>query len=263
MTYEEVEALLREVGWRYNLTIGHLILSDYNKEHKVISDIYIPGVIEVLQDLSDTENTILFYRYAKHKTIEEIANAADLTAEKVSRIALKALKTLRSPKNIDKVRAISVTAHKTALREGNVVIENEIRDYYSYALSKITDPSLLSYITLDNRPITELDLSTRAYNCLSRAGIYTIEQLRKMTNEDLLGIRNLGINSAHEIRDKLNGALYPEREEIAPKPVKRFIKKVLGLLSASRIRKQKALMERYILENYPHISIEMKLRRII
>jgi hypothetical protein len=52
-------------------------------------------------------------------------------------------------------------------------------------------------------PIEELDLSTRPYNCLWRAGISTIEQLQQMPEEKLLRLRNLGRKSLSEIKSKL------------------------------------------------------------
>ena len=51
--------------------------------------------------------------------------------------------------------------------------------------------------------IEELDLSVRSYNALKRAGIETVEQLRRKTTLDLYKIRNLGETSIAEIRSKL------------------------------------------------------------
>lgn len=55
----------------------------------------------------------------------------------------------------------------------------------------------------DSTSIEELDLSVRAYNCLRRAGVHTIGQLRSMTYNDLAKVRNLGRKSADEIMAKL------------------------------------------------------------
>ena len=51
--------------------------------------------------------------------------------------------------------------------------------------------------------IEELQLSVRSYNALKRAGIETVEQLRRKTTLDLYKIRNLGETSIKEIRSKL------------------------------------------------------------
>ena len=52
-------------------------------------------------------------------------------------------------------------------------------------------------------PLEELELSIRTYNCLKRAGIYSVERLRALKDEDLRNIRNLGYKSMDEIKQKL------------------------------------------------------------
>lgn len=56
---------------------------------------------------------------------------------------------------------------------------------------------------LDDLIIEELDLGVRSYNCLRRAGIYTIRELQKMNREDLMKVRNLNQKSLEEIIKKL------------------------------------------------------------
>lgn len=51
--------------------------------------------------------------------------------------------------------------------------------------------------------IEELDLSVRAYNCLKRGRIDTVEQLQQMSDDDLLRIRNMGTRTVEEIREKV------------------------------------------------------------
>lgn len=54
-----------------------------------------------------------------------------------------------------------------------------------------------------DRPIEELDLSVRSYNCLKRVGLNTIGSLTQQTEAQMMNIRNLGRKSFEEIRDKL------------------------------------------------------------
>ena len=62
--------------------------------------------------------------------------------------------------------------------------------------------------------IEEMDLSVRSYNCLKRAGIHTIEDLTKKTEDDMLKVRNLGKKSLEEVINKLLGlGLVLKREE--------------------------------------------------
>ena len=53
--------------------------------------------------------------------------------------------------------------------------------------------------------IEEMDLSVRSYNCLKRAGIHTVADLTRKTEEDMLKVRNLGRKSLDEVIAKLRG----------------------------------------------------------
>lgn len=51
--------------------------------------------------------------------------------------------------------------------------------------------------------IEELGLSARAYNVLKRARIDTVEQLQQLSDDDLLCLRNMGVGTVKEIREKV------------------------------------------------------------
>jgi DNA-directed RNA polymerase subunit alpha len=51
--------------------------------------------------------------------------------------------------------------------------------------------------------IEELELSVRAYNCLKREGVDTVEKLLEYTEDELLDIRNFGQKSIQEVKDKI------------------------------------------------------------
>lgn len=54
------------------------------------------------------------------------------------------------------------------------------------------------------KPIEDLELSVRSFNCLKRAGIDTVEELIQYTEEDMMKVRNLGMKSLVEVKNKLN-----------------------------------------------------------
>ena len=62
-------------------------------------------------------------------------------------------------------------------------------------------------VTNDNaeldKQIEDLDLSVRSYNCLKRASIHSVRQLVEFSENDLLNIRNFGVKSIEEVKDKL------------------------------------------------------------
>ena len=54
-----------------------------------------------------------------------------------------------------------------------------------------------------DKQIEDLDLSVRSYNCLKRAGIHSVRQLVEFSENDLFNIRNFGVKSIEEVKDKL------------------------------------------------------------
>ena len=54
-----------------------------------------------------------------------------------------------------------------------------------------------------NQPISTMDLSVRASNCLESAKIHTVGDLAKMTESDLLKVRSFGKTSLREVKRKL------------------------------------------------------------
>ena len=69
-------------------------------------------------------------------------------------------------------------------------------DYMAEAKLDVTNRNL-------EKPIEDLDLSVRSYNCLKRAGINTLGELVEKTEEDMMKVRNLGKKSLKEVKEKL------------------------------------------------------------
>ena len=53
------------------------------------------------------------------------------------------------------------------------------------------------------RPVGDLNLSVRARKCLTRLGIVTLGELVSRTPDELMSVRNFGVTSLNEIRQKL------------------------------------------------------------
>jgi len=61
--------------------------------------------------------------------------------------------------------------------------------------------------------IEELDMSVRAFNCLKRAGINTVEDLINRSEEDMIKVRNLGKKSLEEVIQKLRSLGFELKKE--------------------------------------------------
>ena len=66
-------------------------------------------------------------------------------------------------------------------------------------IEKTEDPKVKALET----SIEDLDFSVRAYNCLKRAGIHTLQDLVNKSENDMMKIRNLGKKSLKEVLDKV------------------------------------------------------------
>ena len=60
-------------------------------------------------------------------------------------------------------------------------------------------PTYKKYNLLKSTNIDNLSLTTKTYNCLRRAGITTVDQLLRLTENDFNSIRNLGLKTRKEI----------------------------------------------------------------
>jgi DNA-directed RNA polymerase subunit alpha len=56
-------------------------------------------------------------------------------------------------------------------------------------------------------------MSVRAFNCLKRAGINTVEDLINRTEEDMIKVRNLGKKSLEEVIQKLQSLGFELKKE--------------------------------------------------
>jgi len=61
--------------------------------------------------------------------------------------------------------------------------------------------------------IEELDLSVRAFNCLKRAGVNTVQDLVNKSPEEMMKVRNLGKKSLEEVMEKLASLNFTLSEE--------------------------------------------------
>ena len=76
---------------------------------------------------------------------------------------------------------------------------SSIADVTGMMIEKTEDPKTKALET----SIEDLDFSVRAYNCLKRAGIHTLQDLVNRSESDMMKIRNLGKKSLKEVLDKI------------------------------------------------------------
>ena len=101
----------------------------------------------------------------------------------------------------------SMTPEEAMALAGRILIEhfkvitdlNEIADKTGIMAEKKVDTITKTLET----PIEEIEFSVRAYNCLKRANINTMQDLIDMSENEVAKIRNLGKKSLKEVLDKV------------------------------------------------------------
>ncbi len=101
----------------------------------------------------------------------------------------------------------SITPEEAIALASRIIIEhfevltelNNIADVTGILVDKQENPIAKTLET----PVEELDLSVRAYNCLKRAGLHTLQDLTAMSEAEMMKIRNLGKKSLKEVIEKI------------------------------------------------------------
>jgi len=101
----------------------------------------------------------------------------------------------------------SITPEESIALASRILIEhfevlanlNEIADETGLMISNTEDPNSKILET----SIDDLDFSVRAYNCLKRANILTLNDLVEKSENEMMKIRNLGKKSLKEVIDKV------------------------------------------------------------
>lgn len=76
------------------------------------------------------------------------------------------------------------------------------------------------------RPVEDLELSVRAYNCLKNAGVNTVVDLVRKTENELLKTKNFGRRSLEEIKEVLKNMGLSLGMKIDPELIEKLQKKV-------------------------------------
>ena len=94
--------------------------------------------------------------------------------------------------------------------------------------------------------IEKLNFSVRTYNCLKRGKIYTVEQLREKSDDELMSIRCFGVGCLKEVHQALEKNTQPMEENKSCGGKCRCRKKSAEIQAAFRLG-QKDMQESFIL----------------
>ena len=178
-------------------------------------DICVAGVFKVVAALDEREQRILDKRLRQGLTLEAIGADLGLSRERIRQIEAHAIRKLRIPKTAANMKAskmerriADLLAQVEALTERNEALAGQ-----DSALRRSIKAALSGAVNTEpppTMPIDELDLSVRAYNCLTRAGYRTTEDVLALDRVTLLRIRNLGRGTLSVIVSRMRQAGFIE-----------------------------------------------------
>ena len=155
-----------------------------SEDNKKIHDITAPGVIAVDSLYSPIE-----------RVSYEVGNARVGQDESYDKLILD----VWTNGSIKPEEAIAL-ASRILIEHFNILTDlSSIADVSGMMIEKTEDPKVKALET----SIEDLDFSVRAYNCLKRAGIHTLQDLVNKSESDMMKIRNLGKKSLKEVLDKI------------------------------------------------------------
>ena len=192
--------------WPYNLILDVIYYNckkpdDKEEQLKSVREVYIPGFLECVDKLIERERLVLDMRYKDNFTLDKIGEEFRVTRERIRQIIGKALRKLGHPSFRSKYILRTKEEYDTLKRNYEALKfthDNMIRTIRKK--SDIFTPDFSDSIDV-------LGLTVRSSNCLHRAGIDTVNDLTKLSYNDLIRVRNLGRRSVEEIQDKLKSYL--------------------------------------------------------
>jgi DNA-directed RNA polymerase subunit alpha len=101
-----------------------------------------------------------------------------------------------NPENALKEAAKILIQHYLLFSDDNMLLDTQVK-----SKAQEVDENLLQMRKILKTPLSDLDLSVRAYNCLKAAEIRTLGELVSFHIEDLLKFRNFGKKSLTELEE--------------------------------------------------------------
>lgn len=186
--------------WPYNLALAVAGGTD-----EKFFQIYVPGIMESLGELTDREQNVLKMRFMSGMTLEECAKAMNVGRERIRQVEAKALRKLRHPRHwkrwhLDTMeKAIEEGKERSRLELENEILRSKLKSLEVPEKDFMNLPESAKLPKPTDVDIGEMELSVRSYNCLKRAMINNISDLEGVTVDDLMRVRNLGRKSMEEV----------------------------------------------------------------
>ena len=170
--YNLISTIMDESVWELNLP------TEMTEDH-------LAGLEYAISQLDEREQTIIRMRFEERQTFSQIGEHFDISLNRVSQVARKALRKLYHPKNL-KYYKYGLEGYKVRQAEFE---EAERKRAYTEKVMATT--------------IYDLDFSVRTFNNLIRANCGNVGDLVALSEEDILNLKNMGKKQFAEVALKL------------------------------------------------------------
>lgn len=161
---------------------------------------------------TDRDREAIYGYFRDGYTLKELAIKFERTPERIRQLINKNLRRLYNYKNII-IGVEPLIKRKEELIKEIAILEYKLTELKKEYLKKSHETNII----IDDKPIEiyikDLDFSVRTYNCLYRAGVTTVSELKEYSIYNLTKIRNLGKHGITEIRDKMHSLGYKLKDE--------------------------------------------------
>ena len=203
------DGLMGRYPWNLAAAVGQIDEENYEK----LYEIYIPGVLASVQDLTEREQKVIELRFLHYWTLRDTGGVLGVGPERIRQIEAKAIRKLRHPRHWKHWKLDTMNAAMEARAEASrLELENINLRRQPERLGALSEPEPepepVKVVTIE-----DLELSVRSYNCLKRAEINTLADLTEKTYKELVRVRNLGRKSVDEIMKKMEEYGVGLREE--------------------------------------------------
>ena len=185
--YNLITTIIDESVWELNLP------TEMTEDH-------LAGLEFAISQLDEREQTIIRMRFEERQTYAQIGEHFNISLNRVSQVARKALRKLYHPKNL-KYYKYGLEGYKVKKAEFE---EAERQRAYTEKVMETT--------------IYDLDFSVRTFNNLIRAKCEKVSDLVALSEEDILNLKNMGKKQFAEVALKLKalGLLHTAWEKFLP-----------------------------------------------
>lgn len=171
---------------------------------KIPSDVTETMKDVIKECLIDQEKRVIVHMYRDGMTQEEISKKLGVSDTRIMQIRQRAFQKMRTRGRRYYIlygKEYYFSQKELAKRvEDDLYVERTQKE-----LNRLNDLIAYKKSILDNMPLPpkqlrleDLDLSVRAFNCLKRAGIKTLEDICACTESEIRNVRNLGGGKAFE-----------------------------------------------------------------